>query len=76
MGEEPHFEGGPYEWWVDGGKKLIEPGRLVGVVRAVNLNPDNTLYSLHHSYNGDGKISIVLILIISIVMNVHCFSAF
>ena len=57
-GEEPYFEGGNYEWWVEGGKKKIEPGQLVGVVRAVNLDADNTVYSLRHSYNGDGKISL------------------
>ena len=40
---------------MEGGKKVIEAGQLVGVVRALNLDPDNTVYTLHHSYNKDGN---------------------
>ena len=54
-GEEAYFEGAPYEWWVEGGKKTIEAGQLVGVVRAVNLQSDKTVYGLKHNYNGDGE---------------------
>ena len=54
-GEEAYFEGAPYEWWVEGGKKTIEAGQLVGVVRAVNLQSDKTVYGLQHNYNGDGE---------------------
>ena len=58
--EEPYFEGEPYEWWVEGGKKKIEAGQLVGVVRGVHLNPDQTIYTLKHSYNADGEIPLLL----------------
>ena len=51
----PYFEGAPYEWWVEGGKKDIEAGQLVGVVRAANLQPEKTVYGLQHNYNGDGE---------------------
>ena len=54
-GEDPYFEGAPYEWWVEGGKKTIEAGQLVGVVRAANLRSDKTVYGLKHNYNGDGE---------------------
>ena len=54
-GEEAYFEGAPYEWWVEGGKKTIEAGQLVGVVRAANLDPEKTVYALQHNYNGDGE---------------------
>lgn len=53
--EAPYFDGGPYEWWLEGGKKKVEQGQLVGVVRAVSLEPDTTTYSLRHSYNADGE---------------------
>ena len=33
----------------------MEQGQLVGVVRAVSLDPDATTYSLRHSYNADGE---------------------
>ena len=52
--EEAYFEGLPYEWWVEGGKKSIEAGQLVGSVRANNLDQDTTTYTLTHSYNGPG----------------------
>ena len=61
--EEAFFEGLPYEWWVEGGKKSIEAGQLVGSVRANNLDQDNIIYTLAHSYTGQGryqtKISII-----------------
>ena len=53
--EDPYFDGGPYEWWLEGGKKPVEQGQLVGVVRAVSLEPDTTTDSLRHSYNADGE---------------------
>ena len=40
---------------MEGGKKTIEAGQLVGVVRAVNLQSDSTVYGLKHNYNGDGE---------------------
>ena len=35
----------------------MEQGQLVGVVRAVSLEPDTTTYSLRHSYNADGEMT-------------------
>ena len=72
--EDAYFEGGPYEWWLEGGKKPVEQGQLVGVVRAVSLEPDTTTYSLRHSYNADGEMTTGII-----VTNLNCslcFSAF
>ena len=46
----------PYEWWIEGDRKSIEVGQLVGAVRAVNLEPESTVYTLTHTYNGGGKI--------------------
>ena len=40
---------------MEGGKKTIEAGQLVGVVRAANLRSDKTVYGLQHNYNGDGE---------------------
>ena len=40
---------------MEGGKKKIEPGQLVGVARGVNLDADRTVYSLQHSYNKHGE---------------------
>lgn len=57
--EEAYFEGVPYEWWIEGGKKSIEAGQLVGAVRANNMDPDTTVYTLVHSYNGGGELNIV-----------------
>ena len=55
QGEEAHFEGGPYEWWVEGGKKEVEAGQLVGVARAGGLDTEATVYRLRHSYNKPGE---------------------
>ena len=53
--EEAFFEGLPYEWWVEGGKKSIEAGQLVGSVRVINLDQDTTTYTLAHSYTEQGQ---------------------
>ena len=54
-GEDPYFEGAPYEWWVEGGKKEVEAGQLVGVARAGGLDTESTVYRLRHSYNKPGE---------------------
>ena len=59
--EAAYFDGGPYEWWLEGGKKKVEQGQLVGVARAVSLEPDTTTYSLRHSYNADGEMREIIV---------------
>ena len=63
---------------MEGGKKAIEAGQLVGVVRAVNLHPERTVYRLQHNYNGDGEdhselaeCDIISYLIITVPFEVH-----
>ena len=46
----------PYEWWIEGGDGgLVEAGRLAGVVRVANMDPDRTIYTLRHNYNDKGR---------------------
>lgn len=64
----------PYEWWIEGGKKPIEAGQLVGAARSNNMNPATTVYTLVHSYNGAGKQSILMLLNIRRVSRVADFA--
>ena len=40
---------------MEGGKKEVEAGQLVGVARAGGLDTEATVYRLRHSYNKPGE---------------------
>ena len=40
---------------MEGGKKEVEAGQLVGVARAGGLDTESTVYRLRHSYNKPGE---------------------